>query len=96
MNYLEWSKKLDNHFFNDNRSNQEIVLFTDSNLFDQLYNGNGGEEDFLKIFDPHKILSECHPQPRNILSKRDRITFSENFSSNYLITCMGISKVLSI
>jgi hypothetical protein len=81
MNYLEWSKKLDNHFFNDNRSNQEIVLYTESNLFDQLYNGTGGEEDFLKIFDPHKILSECHPQPRNILSKRDRITFFEKFSS---------------
>jgi hypothetical protein len=90
MNYLEWSKKLDYHFFNDNTKNQEVVLYTDGHLLNSLYNGAGGEEDFLKIFDPYKILLECNPKPHNNLSKRDRITFFDKFNSlehllNYLI-----------
>ena len=90
MNYLDWSEKLYKHFFNDDNKNQEVVLYTDKNLFDQLFGEEGGEKDFISIFDPQKILSNCYPQPQNRFAIRNQITSFNEFISlehllNYLI-----------
>ena len=81
MNYLQWSNKLYNHFFNDGNINQEVVLYTDGNLFEQLLCSDGGNEDFLGVFNPQNLLSHCYPKPLNRLAKTNQITLNSEFHS---------------
>jgi len=81
MNYIEWSTQLYNHFFNDENLNQEVVLYTDNDLLNQLFEGEGGLEDFLKIFNPKNILAQCYPQPENKISQRNPTTLRDEFKT---------------
>ena len=83
MNYIEWSTQLYNHFFNDENLNQEVVLYTDNDLLNQLFEGEGGLEDFLKIFNPKNILAQCYPQPENKISQRNPTTLRDEFKTKY-------------
>jgi len=59
MNYLEWSNKLWNYYFNDSKKNEEVFLFIDNELLDLLsekINGEG-KDDFLSIFNPDMIFT---------------------------------------
>lgn len=81
MNYCEWSKKSYEHFFNADNNNQEVILYIDDNLLDQLSESKNGKEDFLAIFNPKLILSSCYPIPNNRLSIRDQTSQRDEFKS---------------
>jgi hypothetical protein len=81
MNYIEWSRKLYEHFFNNDNLNQEVVLHTDEFLLNQLFEDAGGLEDFLKIFNPKNILAQCDPRPSIRISTRNPITLKNEFNS---------------
>jgi hypothetical protein len=45
--YLNWNEILASHFFNENMSGREILLYANSDLIDEVGNRSGGKEGFI-------------------------------------------------
>ena len=69
--YLEWNERLYYHFFPENNNGNEVLLYVDDDLLDDLGQDLGGHADFLKTV---------------ILSPADRTALFQDIKQEYLYT----------
>lgn len=47
LSYNEWNKKLFHHFFNENAAYEEVIIYVDEKVINQIGNPDGDIEDFI-------------------------------------------------